>query len=289
MASTAAQDEFNALFNKSSYNTGKSHPEDARSSTPRANGHGSDTSRSPSPAQSFLNLEDDDEDTAEDLAVKAMRGTYYIPRATRQANTGPKGVIADAQAFEQARRQAQSVRSVAQRPRQSYSQSNSRSPPAMVEDEKSSEEDEDDERFLESWRQKRLLELNQKSVSGMLGRGGKKVYGHLQRVDAEGFLNAVEGSPADTVVIVLIHDHSSEISNLVEEAVREMASTFTTSRFVKLHYTEAEFEPAGVPALLAYRNGDKFAGFVPVSDEIPDHEELSAKSLTALLQRHQVL
>ena len=214
MASTAAQDEFNALFNKSSYNTGKSHPEDARSSTPRANGHGSDTSRSPSPAQSFLNLEDDDEDTAEDLAVKAMRGTYYIPRATRQANTGPKGVIADAQAFEQARRQAQSVRSVAQRPRQSYSQSNSRSPPAMVEDEKSSEEDEDDERFLESWRQKRLLELNQKSVSGMLGRGGKKVYGHLQRVDAEGFLNAVEGSPADTVVIVLIHDHSVCIPSL---------------------------------------------------------------------------
>lgn len=65
-----------------------------------------------------------------------------------------------------------------------------------------------------------------------------------------------------------------------------MACTYTTTRFVKLHYTEAEFEPAGVPALLAYRGGDKFAGFVPVSDEIPDNEELSARSLTALLQRH---
>jgi hypothetical protein len=65
-----------------------------------------------------------------------------------------------------------------------------------------------------------------------------------------------------------------------------MASTHTTTRFIKLHYSEAEFEPAGVPALLAYRNGDKFAGFVPVSDEIPDSEELSARSLTALLQRY---
>ena len=65
-----------------------------------------------------------------------------------------------------------------------------------------------------------------------------------------------------------------------------MAATFKTSRFIKLHYTEAEFEPAGVPALLAYRGGDKFAGFVPVSDEIPDNEELSARSLTALLQRY---
>lgn len=67
-----------------------------------------------------------------------------------------------------------------------------------------------------------------------------------------------------------------------------MASTFTTHRWIKLHYSEAEFEPAGVPALLAYRNGDKFAGFVPVSDEIPDNEELSARSLTALLQRYSL-
>ena len=208
MASSTAQQEFDALFSKNGYSTGKSHPEDSarRSSSP--------PSRSPSPAQSFLNLEDDDDDednTAEDLAVKAMRGTYYIPRTARQANTGPKGVIADAQAFEQARRQAQSIRSVARKPRQSYS--NSRSPPHAPghksdEYEKSSgTDDEDDERFLESWRQKRLLELNNRSVSGVLGRGGKKVYGDLRRVDAEGFLNAVEGSPADTVVIVLIHDH----------------------------------------------------------------------------------
>jgi hypothetical protein len=65
-----------------------------------------------------------------------------------------------------------------------------------------------------------------------------------------------------------------------------MASIHNTTRFIKLHYTEAEFEPAGVPALLAYRGGEKFAGFVPVSDEIPDTEDLSARSLTALLQRY---
>jgi hypothetical protein len=211
MASSAAQDEFNALFNKNGYSSGKSHPEDrvsrSSTSTPRAE-------RSPSPAQSFLNLEDDDDDdddddnTAEDLAVKAMRGTYYIPRTARQANTGPKGVIADAQAFEQARRQAQSIRSVARRPARA-------SPPAAYksEDSKGSSsegdmDDEEDARFLESWRQKRLLELGQRSTNGALGRSGKKVYGDLRRVDAEGFLNAVEGSPQDTVVIVLIHDHA---------------------------------------------------------------------------------
>lgn len=213
MASSAAQDEFNALFNKGSYTTGKTHPEDRdsirrSSSTARNNSKGSEVSRSPSPAQSFL-LDDDDEDnTAEDLAVKAMRGTYYVPRAARQANTGPKGVIADAQAFEQARRQAQSIRSVARKPRQSTHGS----PPAAYKSEEfsSGSDMEDDEQFLESWRQKRLLELNNRNMSNVLGRDGgkKKTYGTLKRVDAEGFLNAVEGSPADTVVMVLINDHT---------------------------------------------------------------------------------
>lgn len=73
---------------------------------------------------------------------------------------------------------------------------------------------------------------------------------------------------------------------MIEDAVREMAAQQKTTRFIKLHYSEAEFEPAGVPALLAYRGGDKFAGFVPISESIPDSEELSARTLTSLLQRY---
>jgi hypothetical protein len=206
-----AQDEFNALFNKSSYSTGKSHPEDATEAT-------SDASRSPSPAQSFLNIDDDDEDNeAADLAVKAMRGTYYIPRATRQANTGPKGVIADAQAFEQARRQAQSIASVATKSKAArtsgFMNGIRGSPPSAYKSEeydKSSEEDidDDDDEFMATWRERRLLELSNRQMRNVLGRSGKKVYGDLKKVDAEGFLNAVEGAPSDTVVIVLIHDHT---------------------------------------------------------------------------------
>ena len=68
--------------------------------------------------------------------------------------------------------------------------------------------------------------------------------------------------------------------------MRDLAKVHNTTRFVKLHYVEAEMEVAGVPALLAYRGGDKFAGLVPVMDEIPDEEELSARSLGAVLQRY---
>lgn len=44
-------------------------------------------------------------------------------------------------------------------------------------------------------------------------------------------------------------------------------------------------EPAGVPAVLAYRNGDKFAGLVPILQEIPDDADLSAITLENVMRR----
>ena len=46
-------------------------------------------------------------------------------------------------------------------------------------------------------------------------------------------------------------------------------------------------EPAGVPALLAYRGGEKFAGLVPVIDEIPDDADLSEGTLEHVLRRYE--
>ena len=72
---------------------------------------------------------------------------------------------------------------------------------------------------------------------------------------------------------------------MVEDCVRQLARKHNRTRFVKLHYGEAEMEIAGVPALLAYRNGDKFAGLVPIMDEMPDDAELSANTLGSVLKR----
>jgi hypothetical protein len=48
-------------------------------------------------------------------------------------------------------------------------------------------------------------------------------------------------------------------------------------------------EPAGVPAIIAYRGGDKFAGLVPLVDELPDDADLSAATLETVMQRLVVL
>lgn len=65
----------------------------------------------------------------------------------------------------------------------------------------------------------------------------------------------------------------------------EVARRNDTTRFVKLHYEDAEMDNAGVPAVLAYKNGDKFAQLVPVLDELPEDSVLSAVSLETAFRR----
>jgi hypothetical protein len=58
---------------------------------------------------------------------------------------------------------------------------------------------------------------------------------------------------------------------------------------VKLHYDDAEMEPAGVPAIIAYRGGDKFAGLVPLINELPDDASLDAPTLETVMKRYGLL
>lgn len=73
---------------------------------------------------------------------------------------------------------------------------------------------------------------------------------------------------------------------MIEDCVRTLARKHKSVRFVRLHYQDAEMEPAGVPALIAYRGGDKFAGLVPIMEEMPDDAELSSLTLEAVMMRY---
>ena len=75
------------------------------------------------------------------------------------------------------------------------------------------------------------------------------------------------------------------MSTSIENCIRTIAQKHLDVRFVKLHYEDAEMEPAGVPALLAYRGGDMFSRLVPIIQEIPDDAELSANVLESVLRR----
>lgn len=77
---------------------------------------------------------------------------------------------------------------------------------------------------------------------------------------------------------------------MIESALRPLVSQNPTIRFVKVHYEEIEFDNAGVPAVLAYRNqGDLFANLTAMIDMIPDDDDFDTDSLKSLFERHQII
>jgi hypothetical protein len=77
----------------------------------------------------------------------------------------------------------------------------------------------------------------------------------------------------------------SEESKFVEDCLNTLSRRYATTRFVKLHHTEAEMDAAVVPAVLAYKGGDLFANIMRIVDEIPPGRNLSTESLELVLRR----
>ncbi|EMF15236.1 thioredoxin-like protein [Sphaerulina musiva SO2202] len=278
---SGAQDEFKELMRDKERSS--AHPEDEHDD-----------------ARSFLNLSDDSDDdvtppaSAPRASMNGSRST--IPVKRYGANTGPKGVISDAQDFQDSRRtQRASLRSTSSLT--SFAQQLSlreQAPAEKIEEEDDLDlEDGDDDGFMEKWRKSRIKDMQTGPKGSQMHRNGNgnstRLLGSLTMVDPDGYLDAVENSEADTVVIVYIYDDYSQVSDLFERCVRTLAGKHQDTRFVKLHYEDAQMEPMGVPAIIAYRNGDKFAGLVPLINELPDDAELNALTLETVLKRHQIL
>lgn len=197
----AAQDEFDALFRED----GKSsrHPEDQRNR---------DSDDEPTAEREhFFEKDDDgsDEDDIHDRRKDTMRSRYYLPSLQSNANTGPKGVIADAQAFEEAKKSRRMSWLRGMNKPQGVHAAYSSSKDVYPSEEKSSDED-TEEGFLSRWRQNRLKELQEAgrrvTSRSRTNSPGKRIYGNLPTVDAQGFLDAVEKVHADTMVVVYIYD-----------------------------------------------------------------------------------
>ncbi|KAL8739145.1 MAG: hypothetical protein Q9181_000174 [Wetmoreana brouardii] len=277
---SAAQDEFDAMYDAQEKRPA-THPEDALDSSSDNDSttlHSSnDGAQSPRPSSTMPSA------------------TYHIPSTTTfNANTGPKGVIADARSFDTARKRSfrRTLRACSngqlsppifgKAKKQAFNFSREKSPSPDT-----SADDDDDEDFMRTWRADRLNELANMSQDVRTRRSSPSVrkYGTLVAVDPIGYLDAIEKVHADTTVIVLIYDDQSEVSQLVEDAVLSLARKHATSRFIKLHYLDAEMDEVAVPGILAYKGGDCFANLVSILNEIPEGADMSAATLESVLQQ----
>lgn len=206
MTTSAAQDEFNELMRDKGRET--AHPEDRH--------HDSDISdpESPSAADDYLEKVDTDDEL--DLP-RDMRSNYYMPSLRSEANTGPKGVIADAQAFEQAKKQARRFtwkRSASPTPQYTAN--------AWHEKDAGSSEEDGEDSFMKEWRAARLRELQNvgQRIRSRTNSPSRRIYGNFPLVDAEGYLDAVDKSSPDTTVVVYIYNHNVRLSFLVTSLTR---------------------------------------------------------------------
>lgn len=197
---TPAQEEFQSFLQKNTDSGDRLHPEDRDQSD---------------------QSEQDDEDEYRDTQIAEAMRAPLMPSADMQLPpasfdsgraTGVKGVIADARAYEQARRgkwrgkvsaARRSVMGVspgdAHKATKAYSHSGS-----------DYERDSDEEAFLQQWRETRRLELENEAKNSPRSRRtspSPRLFGRFDNVDALGYLDAIEKVGRETVVVVFVYDH----------------------------------------------------------------------------------
>lgn len=195
--STSAQDEFDALYNNNQQGQ-------------KLSGHPDDRSEISDNDSTTLNSGNDDEQTlASNTSTEMPMATTYLPTTTQfDANTGPKGVIADARSFETAKKRGfrQTIYAfsseIVNHKKIIFTQEKSKSPSPDI-----SENDEEDD-FMRTWREKRLGELANGSQGIRTRRQSpsQRRYGSLVTVDPIGYLDAIEKVASYTTVVVFIYD-----------------------------------------------------------------------------------
>ncbi|KAL1990863.1 hypothetical protein VTN49DRAFT_5866 [Thermomyces lanuginosus] len=256
----SAQEEFDRLVNNNR-EVLKTHPEDRNASESE--------SEEEEKQNEVQEQSDDDSDYAdsnhEDRKNMASR-TTVVPTTVFEANTGPKGVIADAQSYERERKK-------------SFRRTLLNMTGLDIKE---------DEEFMQRWREKRIQELSQQH-NRRKSSPSKRLYGTVDEVDAEGYLNAIERVPPDTTVVVCIFDPESSLSEEVEEALTGLARRHQTVHFVKLHHEIAEMNHLEPPALLAYRGGELISTLVELEEQVGRGTSITETSVESLLKRQNVL
>ncbi|OAX81074.1 hypothetical protein ACJ72_04587 [Emergomyces africanus] len=271
---SSAQDEVDRLLNQKEKVS--CHPEDSRASD-------NDSNLSLSDDEESLTYVHSDTETDPSSNMISKGSGYHIPTTVFEANTGPKGVIADAQSFERAKKRSfrRTLMNVAglDYPNSTKEEHDTR----QAKEVSPSPDETDDERFMRQWREARMLELQRRNKRR--ASPSRRRYGTVEVVNANGYLDAIEKVTPDTVVVVCIYDPESPESNIVEDCLTTVARKQSTTRFVKLHHEIAEMEHITPPALLAYKNGEVFATIVDIFRQLPSGRNCSSASLEDLLMQ----
>ena len=132
--------------------------------------------------ESSLHKESQFEDITDSFSILSSSPPRRSGKSRRTTNTGPKGVRADARAYEASKREANALRTL-------KGSALTKTPSSSSLPESGSDMSEDE--WMSRWREKRMKELSKKGVAGV------NLFGQVDDVDAKGFLDAVDYEDID--------------------------------------------------------------------------------------------
>ncbi|XP_014215718.1 phosducin-like protein [Copidosoma floridanum] len=202
---------------------------------------------------------------------KQMTTTDFSEWDGTSSNTGPKGVIKDWQRFKQIESER---RAEQERERLALMKKLTLTCRSALEEEREKMLETDPE-FAEFMADEFLLEHQKQRMLELMAKAEKLRFGKLITLEnSEEFLKAIDEE--DKSVTIIIHIYRKDVSGCraMNASLKELAEEYPFVKFCKVLVSSINvskhFKKEGVPALLAYKNGQVIGNFVHLTDSLGD-------------------
>ncbi|CAG8554369.1 1894_t:CDS:2 [Ambispora gerdemannii] len=229
----------------------------------------------------------------EDLTDEVVDNTTPLSHGGRQ--TGPKGVIADHAFHEQMARERKTafIKSYNERMLSKAittttfreDQERNKQEEALLqelENISSDEDDEDEQEVIRRYREQRIKEMKNHEYYK-----SRPKFGFLKEVSAGQYVSAIDNEAANVSIVLHLYENSIIECIRLNECLVHLARKYACVKFLRVLAHELDFDPAGLPAILAYKNGNLIANLVKITEEF-DKPDFDSNIVEQVLLRNEV-
>jgi len=239
----------------------------------------------------YCSSSEDEEDTGGTGSLECNRPTARNASPGPSCNTGPKGVLEDWRQYkklEVERRAEREQELLALAKRVSLTcRSHREDELAKKAEEEDENLDDDDDAFLNEYAAKRMREMMQ-----LYEAKKNPVFGTVyELIDADAFIKAIDED--SNVATVLLHLYETKVKNceIFDRCLASLAERYTMVKCCRIRASlvgaSKRLQSVGLPAVLAYREGQLIGNFVRIGDELD--EDFDVENVEQYLKEFGIL
>jgi len=188
-------------------------------------------------------------------------------------NTGPKGVLEDWRQYkklESERRAEREKELVALAKRVSMTCRTHREDELAKKAEEAQEKSDDDDDFLNEYAAKRMREMVQ-----MYQAKKNPVFGTVYELtDADMYVDAIDEDSKSSTVVLHLYENKVKNCEIFDRCLAKLAERYPMIKCCRVRASlvgaSERLQSIGLPAVLAYRNGQLIGNFIRIGDELDD-------------------